>query len=151
MSSPLRGAAAVVGIGQTPYYKRATSPDSEVKLAMRAIDAACSDAGISTKDIDEGIARAQQLGIAEADPAYDVDGWDSAVKLCAIANVQIEGLDQGKIGSYLFSKHHIFTTPIVHEEFQGLRITPNLYTTLTELDRFCEVMAEVARKGLPAA
>ena len=72
-------------------------------------------------------------------------------QMCAIANVQIEGLDQGKIGSYLFSKHHIFTTPIVHEEFQGLRITPNLYTTLTELDRFCEVMAEVARKGLPAA
>src|SRR6059036_3207209 len=72
-------------------------------------------------------------------------------QMCAIANVQIEGLDQGKIGSYLFSKHHIFTTPIVHEEFQGLRITPNLYTTLPELDRFCELMAEIARKGLPAA
>ena len=71
-------------------------------------------------------------------------------QMCAIANVQIEGLDQGKIGSYLFSKHHIFTTPIVHEEFQGLRITPNLYTTLPELDRFCEVMAMIARKGLPA-
>ncbi len=37
--------------------------------------------------IDEGIARAQQLGIAEADPGYDVDGWDTAVKLCAVANV----------------------------------------------------------------
>jgi selenocysteine lyase/cysteine desulfurase len=71
-------------------------------------------------------------------------------QMCAIANVQIEGLDQGKIGSYLFSQHHIFTTPIVHEEFQGLRITPNLYTTLLELDRFCEVMATIARKGLPA-
>src|SRR2546427_4386358 len=71
-------------------------------------------------------------------------------QMCAIANVQIEGLDQGKIGSYLFSQHHIFTTPIVHEEFQGLRITPNLYTTLSELDRFCEVLADVARKGLPA-
>ena len=35
----------------------------------------------------DGIARAQQLGIAEADPAYDVDGRDSAVKLCALANV----------------------------------------------------------------
>jgi homoserine dehydrogenase len=34
-----------------------------------------------------GIAEAQRLGIAEADPSYDVDGWDSAVKLCAIANV----------------------------------------------------------------
>jgi selenocysteine lyase/cysteine desulfurase len=72
-------------------------------------------------------------------------------QMCAIANVQIEGLDQGKIGSYLFGKHHIFTTPIVHEEFTGLRITPNLYTTLPELDRFCELMAEIARKGLPAA
>src|SRR5881296_2784893 len=70
-------------------------------------------------------------------------------QMCAIANVQIEGLEQGKIGSYLFSQHHIFTTPIVHEEFQGLRITPNLYITLKELDRFCEVMAMIARKGLP--
>ena len=70
-------------------------------------------------------------------------------QMCAIANVQIEGLDQQAIGSYLFGKHHIFTTPIVHEEFQGIRITPNVYTTLGELDRFCEVMEMVARKGLP--
>ena len=71
-------------------------------------------------------------------------------QMCAIANVQVEGLDQVKIGSYLFSKHRIFTTPIVHEEFTGLRITPNLYTTLPELDRFCDVMASIARNGLPA-
>jgi homoserine dehydrogenase len=37
--------------------------------------------------IEEGIRDAQALGIAEADPAYDVDGWDSAVKLCAISSV----------------------------------------------------------------
>jgi hypothetical protein len=48
----LRGSAAVVGIGQTPYYKRSTSPDPEVKLALRAIVAACEDAGISPKDVD---------------------------------------------------------------------------------------------------
>jgi hypothetical protein len=54
----------------------------------------------------------------------------------------------GKIGSYLFSKHRIFTTPIVHEEFTGLRITPNLYTTLPELDRFCEVMASIAAQSV---
>src|SRR5215813_12052528 len=70
-------------------------------------------------------------------------------QMCAIANVQVEGLDQAKIGGYLFSKHHIFTTPIVHEEFTGIRITPNVYTTLWELDRFCEVLAAIARKGLP--
>src|SRR6266404_1544009 len=69
---------------------------------------------------------------------------------CAIANVDIEGVNPSAIGSYLFDKHRIFTTPIIHEEFQGLRITPNVYTTLGELDRFCNVMEAIARKGLPA-
>lgn len=40
--------------------------------------------------IDDGINEAQRLGIAEADPAYDVDGWDSAVKLCAVSSVILE-------------------------------------------------------------
>jgi selenocysteine lyase/cysteine desulfurase len=68
---------------------------------------------------------------------------------CAIANVQIEGMNPSAIGSYLFDKHRIFTTPIIHEEFQGIRITPNVYTTLWELDRFCNVMEKIARNGLP--
>jgi selenocysteine lyase/cysteine desulfurase len=68
---------------------------------------------------------------------------------CAIANVQIEGMNPSAIGSHLFDKHRIFTTPIIHEEFQGIRITPNVYTTLGELDRFCNVMEKIARNGLP--
>lgn len=69
---------------------------------------------------------------------------------CAIANFKIDGVDPVKLGGYLMSKHKIFTTPIIHEEFTGIRITPNVYTTLWELDRFCNVVADVARKGLPA-
>lgn len=69
---------------------------------------------------------------------------------CAIANVQIEGTKPDDVVKYLFDKHHIFTVPIVHDEFQGIRITPNVYTTLGELDRFCEQMELIARKGLPA-
>lgn len=69
---------------------------------------------------------------------------------CAIANVQIEGTTPAAVVKYLFDKHRIFTVPIVHEEFQGLRITPNVYTTLGELDRFCEQMELIARNGLPA-
>jgi len=68
---------------------------------------------------------------------------------CAIANFKIDGVDPVALGGYLMSKHKIFTTPIVHEEFTGIRITPNVYTTLWELDRFCSVVADVARKGLP--
>ena len=68
---------------------------------------------------------------------------------CAIANVEIVGIDPTAIGNYLFTKHRVFTTPIMHEEFKGIRITPNVYTTLNELDRFCGLMETIARKGLP--
>jgi isopenicillin-N epimerase len=68
---------------------------------------------------------------------------------CAIANFKIDGIDPVQIGSYLMAKHKIFTTPIVHPEFKGIRITPNVYTTLWELDRFCEVVGDIAKRGLP--
>ena len=70
---------------------------------------------------------------------------------CAIGNFKIDGVDPVALGGYLMSKHKIYTTPIVHEEFTGIRITPNVYTTLWELDRFSSVVAEVAKKGLPKA
>lgn len=70
---------------------------------------------------------------------------------CAIANFKVDGVDPVALGGYLMSKHKIFTTPIVHDEFTGIRITPNVYTTLWELDRFCNVVEQVAKKGLPKA
>jgi homoserine dehydrogenase len=39
------------------------------------------------RTFEEGVARARGLGITETDPSYDVDGWDAAVKVCALANV----------------------------------------------------------------
>jgi len=68
---------------------------------------------------------------------------------CGIATVQIEGIDTAALNQHLWNKHKIFTTAIVHEDFQGLRITPSVYTTLGELDRFCEAMETVVRDGLP--
>lgn len=68
---------------------------------------------------------------------------------CAIGNVQIEGTDPVAVSNYLMSEHKIFSVGIVHDEFKGIRITPNVYTTLGELDRFCEVMETIAKKGLP--
>ena len=65
------------------------------------------------------------------------------------SNIEIVGVDPSAIGGYLMGTHKIFTTPIVHEEFKGIRITPSVYTTLQELDRFCEIMADISVKGLP--
>lgn len=48
----LRGQVAIVGIGETTYYKHGKSPDSEFKLALQAILRACEDAGVDPRDID---------------------------------------------------------------------------------------------------
>ena len=69
---------------------------------------------------------------------------------CGIANVQIMGVDSGKLTDYLWNKYRIIVTPIVHPEFEGIRISPNLFTTLDEIDKFTEVMETIARKGLPS-
>ena len=68
---------------------------------------------------------------------------------CGIATVQVEGVDTAALNQHLWTKHRIFTTAIVHEEFSGLRISPSVYTTLEDLDRFCEAMESVVRNGLP--
>jgi len=68
---------------------------------------------------------------------------------CGIANIEIVGVDTAALQSYLMDKHKLFTVAIIHDEFNGIRVTPNLYTTLNELDRFCDVMETVAKKGLP--
>jgi len=39
------------------------------------------------RSIAEGIQRAEAMGIAETDPAQDLDGWDAAVKVAALATV----------------------------------------------------------------
>jgi homoserine dehydrogenase len=36
---------------------------------------------------EQSLERAQQMGIAETDASYDIDGWDATVKVCALANV----------------------------------------------------------------
>jgi homoserine dehydrogenase len=38
----------------------------------------------------EGVKTAQELGVAETDPSHDVDGWDSVMKVCAIARVVLK-------------------------------------------------------------
>ena len=52
MERSLRGRVAVIGVGETAYYKHGQAPDPEFKLALKAIVAACEDAGISPKQVD---------------------------------------------------------------------------------------------------
>jgi homoserine dehydrogenase len=42
------------------------------------------------QSLEEAVVAAQALGIAEADPRNDLDGWDAAVKTAALANVLLD-------------------------------------------------------------
>ena len=58
----------------------------------------------------------------------------------AIGTVGVGGLAPAAIASALWDRWRIIVTPIVHDEYQGVRVTPNLYTTLAEVDRFAAAM-----------
>ncbi len=66
----------------------------------------------------------------------------------AIGVVAFDGLEIPKLHAWLMHKHRIVTTPLVHEEFSGLRVTPNVYTTLEEVDRFAETVLSAIKRGI---
>jgi selenocysteine lyase/cysteine desulfurase len=69
---------------------------------------------------------------------------------CGIGNVQVEGVDTAALAKHLFDRRRIITVAIKHEEFEGLRVTPCVYTTLDEVDLFAEEVEKVIAGGLPA-
>jgi selenocysteine lyase/cysteine desulfurase len=66
----------------------------------------------------------------------------------AIGVFGVDGLDMGKLGGWLLSKHNIVTTPMVTDEFKGMRITPNVYTTVDEVDLFADRVIQAIRQGV---
>src|SRR5271170_8323840 len=48
----LRGRVAVVGLGETTYYRHGQAPEAEFVLCLKAILAACRDAGLDPTEVD---------------------------------------------------------------------------------------------------
>lgn len=65
-----------------------------------------------------------------------------------IALVQIEGIESGKVFGNLWDKHRIVTSPTKHAQFEGVRISPNVYTTVDEVDTFVDAMKTILAKGV---
>ncbi len=60
----------------------------------------------------------------------------------------VDGLDPSKLGNWLMGQHRVVQTPITHAEFSGIRVTPNVYTTIDEIDRFSELVLRAMRTGI---
>jgi selenocysteine lyase/cysteine desulfurase len=66
-------------------------------------------------------------------------------------NVSLERVESPKAYEFLWSKYRIITAAIKRDDYQGLRVTPNIYTTLEEVDTFAHAIEQLARNGAPPA
>ena len=64
---------------------------------------------------------------------------------CAIGNVGIEGRKPGDLDAFLLDKYKVHTVGIEWENIHGIRVTPNVYTTLKNLDVLVEGIKAFAK------
>jgi selenocysteine lyase/cysteine desulfurase len=70
---------------------------------------------------------------------------------CAIAHVGFEGWKGGDIESRLWDKHKIHTSTFIYEKLNGVRITPNIYTSIKDLDVLVKGLIEISKLDPPTA
>jgi selenocysteine lyase/cysteine desulfurase len=64
---------------------------------------------------------------------------------CAIGSVRVEGKSMLDMDYYLFNNYKLHTVAITWENIHGVRITPNVYTTIQNLDVLVEGIAAFAK------
>jgi isopenicillin-N epimerase len=69
-----------------------------------------------------------------------------------LATVGIQGLEAGKISSFLWDNYRIIVAALAQGDlpgqrfdYQGIRVTPNVYTTIGEIDTFVAAMQELLK------
>jgi selenocysteine lyase/cysteine desulfurase len=74
----------------------------------------------------------------------------------AVAAVNIEGIDPRDLTKFLMDKYRIIVVPLIGGappnavfDYQCIRVSPNIYTTLEEIDTFIGAMEEAAKNGVP--
>jgi len=64
---------------------------------------------------------------------------------CGVVLVSVEGKKAPALAEDLWKQHRILVVAIVHKDFEGLRVTPNIYTTLREIDIFAGAMEKLIK------
>jgi selenocysteine lyase/cysteine desulfurase len=80
-------------------------------------------------------------------PGVKILNSDDPEQSCGIGFVSVEGISAPKLAAHLWHKNRIWTTAVVTpNEYEGLRITPNVHTTLEEIDTFTDVMTKIIQR-----
>ena len=67
-----------------------------------------------------------------------------------LANFDIPGFDIQAMNQWLFDEFGIVTVVTKHPEDRGCRVSPSVFTTLDELDLFCDAIETGIRQGIGA-
>jgi isopenicillin-N epimerase len=62
---------------------------------------------------------------------------------CGLATFGVHGVNVVQLADALWANHRILVNPVVHQQFSGIRVTPSVYTTLSEIDAFCDAVEGV--------
>jgi selenocysteine lyase/cysteine desulfurase len=65
----------------------------------------------------------------------------------AFATIHFDTMEPGKLGDLLLGKYNIFVTPITGPGISGIRVSANVYTSMGEIDRFCDAVEAVVPRG----
>ena len=167
----LRGATAVVGVGETEFFRRGTSTLSSAQLVLRAILNACEDAACDPRDIDgfisyggdssEGLALGAALGVHEVRWSSQVwggggGGVAAAVNSAAAAVYSgqarcvavYRGLSEASDGRRSFAKGHLGSLYSAHGVLAPAQVCALRTQRLLEIDGVpSSAMESVAMAG----
>ena len=68
---------------------------------------------------------------------------DDPARSCAIANVGVKSMKPGELGDVLWRRYKIYCAPIDGANVHGCRITPNVYTSVSDLDALVNALAQL--------
>ena len=63
---------------------------------------------------------------------------------CGIGNVGLSNMSPAELSKRLYNEHQIFTVAIDYANVKGCRISPNVFTTINELNHFIDAMKKLA-------
>ncbi|MEE4300126.1 MAG: aminotransferase class V-fold PLP-dependent enzyme [Pseudomonadales bacterium] len=78
------------------------------------------------------------------DPGISLNTSLKPGRACGIANLVVDGVTPVELRDRLWNEHRIISVAINHPECSGLRVSPSIYTSLSELDRFADAVRSIA-------
>jgi selenocysteine lyase/cysteine desulfurase len=151
---PLQAATAAQGKDIRKFEEIGTSPAATHAALAEAL-AFHQAIGVERKAARLRYLTLRWANALKSEPRIKIHSSLEPGQTWGLATVGIDGIDSRALAQYLMDKHRIIivglvggTPPGQVYDYQGLRVTPNIYTTLEEIDTFVGAMRDAIKNGI---